>query len=160
MRWPSWFRRLSARQKTQVRSLLASHMNFNEYILEELNNLKPQNNHEAKVDIADLIFKFLMSKKFRKYAVSPEYQNYIKQSVNKSISAGEPIKLTWPFGGYKLWRLAEAPEVDWAELFSLIYFTKWLKPVSEIYQPGVWLDFYSDDIVVEMMDIRILAYFQ
>jgi len=111
--------------------------------LEEINNQKK---------IVDLIYGFLMSKKFRKYAVTPEYQKYIRDAISSSVSKHEPIKLVLVFGGYKLWRLEEAPEVDWAELFSLIYYAKWLKPILAIYRPGVWFDFYSNDVVVEIMN--------
>ena len=60
--------------------------------------------------------------------------------------------LTFLHGAYKLWRLDEAPEVDFAELFSLMYYTKYVKPVCEIYKPGVWFDFFVDDYIVEIMD--------
>ena len=93
-----------------------------------------------------------MFKKFRKYSVTSEYQKHIKSAVESCVSRNEPIKISFVFGGYKLWRLEESPEVDWAELFSLIYFTNWLKSITEIYQPGVWLDFFSDDIILETMN--------
>jgi hypothetical protein len=47
-----------------------------------------------------------------------------------------------------LWRIDEAPEADFAELFSSMYYVKWLKPVCEIYKPGVWFDFFVDDLIL------------
>ncbi len=57
-----------------------------------------------------------------------------------------------PFGAYKLWRLKETPEADWAELFTFMYFTKWLKPICDIYKPGIWFDFFSDDVIIPRMN--------
>lgn len=124
-----------------------------EFIIEELEKLKtnPVVATNGK-DLADIIYTLLLSKKFRKYSVNPEYLEHISSAIKTSVSNNEPIKLTLVFGGYKLWRLEESPEVDWAELFSLIYYTKWLKPIAAVYKPGVWFDFYSDDVILEIMD--------
>jgi len=128
-------------------------MSATQYIVESLKQL--QNNSPNVVkdgNIIDAIYGFLMSKKFRKYAVNSEYFAHVRTAIKTSVEKHEPIKLTLVFGGYKLWRLKEAPEVDWAELFSLIYYTHWLKPIATLYKPGVWFDFYSDDVILEIMD--------
>lgn len=128
-------------------------MKPSEYILNELNELssfKPTTVDDA--DLIDTIYKFLMSKKFRKYATNPEYIPHIRSAISIAIEKNEPIKLTLVFGGYKLWRLEESPSVDWAELFSLMYYTKWLIPICNVYKPGVWFDFFSDDVILEIMD--------
>ncbi len=124
-----------------------------EYILQKLKKLKEKSSSQPNErDITNLIYKFLMSKKFRKYATNSDYFPHIISAIKTSIEKNEPIKLTLVFGGYKLWRIQESPEVDWAELFSLMYYTQWLKPILEIYKPGVWFDFYSDDVILEIMD--------
>lgn len=125
-----------------------------EYIIKNLESLKNDkvNVPDSSKELAGQIYQFLMSKKFRKYSATPEYQKHILTAIGNSIAKNEPIKLTLVFGGYKLWRLEETPEVDWAELFSLIYYTKWLKPITDIYKPGVWFDFFSDDVILEIMD--------
>src|SRR3989344_5505838 len=33
-----------------------------------------------------------------------------------------------------------------------MYYTKWLTPICEIYQPGVWFDFYVDDFILDKMN--------
>ena len=127
---------------------------FIEYKLKELKSTsqKPVDFKSDK-DLADFIFQIVMSKKFRKYKVTPDdYLNHIKGAIDSSIKNNLPIKFLFPFGGYKLWRLEEAPEADWAELFSMMYFAKWLKPITEVYKPGVHFDFSSDDIVVERLN--------
>ncbi len=93
-----------------------------------------------------------MSKKFRKYSPGPEYTAHIFSVIKLNVSKNEPIKLNLVFGAYKLWRLEESPEADWAEVFTLIYYTKWLKPICSIYKPGVWFDFFSDDVIIEALN--------
>lgn len=130
-------------------------MKAEEFIQKKLNDLKITQKVEkfkSEKELADFIFKTLMSKKFRKFAVTPEYIPHIHEAIENSIKNNLPIKLIFPFGGYKLWRLEETPEADWAELFSMMYFAKWVKPISEVYKPGVEFDFSSDDIIVERMN--------
>lgn len=124
-----------------------------EYLQSKLNELKqPSKLQFDSEDLAENIFKAVMSKKFRKYAVNPGYIDHIKSAIKLSIEKSESIKFTMVFGGYKLWRLEETPEVDWAELFSMMYYTNWVKPICEIYKPGVWFDFFSDDVIVPQMN--------
>jgi hypothetical protein len=123
------------------------------YISTCLKNLKKKDLSVSSGDaIEERIFTLLMSKKFRKYSVNTEYREHIRGAIQSSIEKDEPIKLTLVFGGYKLWRLKESPEVDWAELFSLMYYTAWLSPICALYKPGVWFDFFSDDVILEIMD--------
>jgi len=46
----------------------------------------------------------------------------------------------------------EIPEVDWAELFSMIYYAYWLSPITDVYMPGVCFDFCADDAILELLD--------
>ncbi len=123
-----------------------------EYILSRLEDLKAISSSSCDGNLADYITKCALSKKFRKYSVSPEYISHIHAAVELNIQKNEPIKFTLVFGGYKLWRLDESPEADWAELFSIIYYVCWIKPIAAVYEPGVWFDFYSDDIIVSQMN--------
>src|SRR3989344_6337422 len=124
-----------------------------EYIQAKLNELKQPSKLQFESDnLSENIFKAVTSKKFRKYSVNPEYIDHIKSAIKLNVEKSEPIKFTVVFGGYKLWRLEETPEVDWAELFSMTYYTKWVKPICEIYKPGVWFDFFSDDVIVPQMN--------
>ena len=130
-------------------------MRIKEYIEYKLNELKSTNkvaNFLPKKELSDFICKTIMSKKFRKFSIIPEYIEHIKQVVDESIENNLPIKFSFPFGGYKLWRLKETPEVDWAELFTFMYYAKWLKPIAEVYKPGIIFDFASDDMIVERMN--------
>jgi len=130
-------------------------MKSNEYIQSKLDELKQSLAAEAPSDKDALkaeIFRLLMSKKFRKYSVTSEYQQHIKNAISICVDQNEPIKLVLFFGGYKLWRLEESPQVDWAEMFSLMYYSDWLRPVCQIYRPGVWFDFFFDDTIAVMLN--------
>ncbi len=121
------------------------------YIIDQLESLREKSTDRDK-SLEEFLFKTVMSKKFRKYSVNPEYQNHIRSAIELNVKNKEPIKVTLVFGGYKLWRFEEAPEPDWAELFSMIYYAHWLKPIADHYKPGVWFDFYSDDVIVQYID--------
>lgn len=127
-----------------------------DYILSQLELLKSPFVSETKPkddnELVEAIFTILMSKKFRKYSVPAENQKIIKSALEKNIANKEPIQITWPFGGYKLWRLDETPEVDWAELFTMIHIVKWLKPVCAMYSKGVELTFWFDEVVISQMN--------
>lgn len=130
-------------------------MTAQEYITSKLENLKQPLSVQRPTDdkeLVEAIFKALTSKKFRKYSLGPEHAEHIKSSIALNVKNREPIKATLVFGGYKLWRLKETPEVDWAELFALMYYTNWMKPICELYEQGVWFDFFSDDVIVAKMN--------
>jgi hypothetical protein len=130
-------------------------MTAQEYIQSALDELKalnelPQPKNEA--DLVETIFRLITSKKFRKYSLTEEYATYIKNSITENVQANKPINLTFLGGCYKLWRLDEAPESDWAELFACMYYSRWVKPVCAIYAPGVWFDFFLDDVIVSRIN--------
>ena len=129
-------------------------MTAQDYIQSKLSELS-RHPSSSTVDINNIeaeIVRLILSKKFRKYAISPEQIEHIKSVVHTCVSEGKPIQATLVFGGYKLWRLEESPETDWAELFSLMYYTKWMRPICDIYKPGVWFDYYSDEVIVPTMN--------
>ena len=128
-------------------------MKAQEYIQQELENLHQFNAKEiAKENLADEIFRLLMSKRFRKYSADPKLIEHIKKSIQLNIQNNQPINFTFLQGAYKLWRFKEAPLPDWAALFAAMYYTKWLKTICEIYKPGVWFDYFVDDVIVTKID--------
>ena len=126
-------------------------MTAQDYIQSKLDELKqpvrleiPKNDDE----LVEAIFKALTTKKFRKYALTDEYAEHIRSAIRENVQKQQPINLTFLGGAYKLWRLDEAPESDWAELFAYMYYSRWTAPVCAIYKPGVWFDFFLDDVIV------------
>lgn len=125
-----------------------------EFIESQLNKLKEANNSYLKEDssIEEEILRLLLSKKFRKYSANKDLIEHCMQAISLRIKENKPINITFLHGAYKLWRLDESPYPDWAELFSLMYYTNWVKNICEIYKPGVWFDFFVDDLIIPKLD--------
>lgn len=102
--------------------------------------------------IEAFIFRKLTSKKFRKTALDPDSEQQIKTAIHTNVSENKPIKFTYPFGGYKIWRVPTYPNVDWAEFFTISYVLRYVSPILQAYKPGVELYFSSDDVVIELID--------
>lgn len=121
-----------------------------DFLYRELNNLSKIEFEPVLLgNIEDEIFRILKTRKFRKYAINTELICDIKKAINYDVKNRQPINITFLQGCYKLWRLNEAPEVDWAELFAVEYYVQWIKNILAIYEPGVILDFYVDDLIME-----------
>jgi hypothetical protein len=103
-------------------------------------------------EMIEAIYKIIMSKKYRKYAVPEELAAKIKEAIIFDVENKKPINVTFFHGAYKLWRLDESPEPDWAELFASIYYTNWLKDICEIYEPGAWFDYFVDDYIIPTLN--------
>lgn len=126
-------------------------MTAQEYIEQRLKGIKDRK-FKQEENLADFIYNTIMSKKFRKYSMNPEAYPQIMEAIELNIKNNEPIKIVIPFGSYKLWKFEESPEPDWAELFAMIYYAYWLKPITDVYKPGVWFDFCADDAILELMN--------
>ena len=129
-------------------------MTAQEYIqstLEELAKPIEQQDIGSKT-LEDAIYAKVMSKKFRKLKADDDAVNITKRAIKHAIDNNAPLAFNVVFGGNKLWTLDEAPEIDWAELFATTYFLKWLKTIASVYEYGAKLEFYSEDVVLEVMN--------
>lgn len=129
-------------------------MTAQEYIISTLEALAEPMPMEdiGKTPLEDAIFTKVMSKKFRKLKANEESIRITKRAINFAIKNNEPVTVSFLFGGNKLWRLSEAPEIDWAELFSLVYFLRWMKSIASVYPPGARLDYYGQSLNVHVMN--------
>lgn len=119
------------------------------FIYNELHKLSQIEINNLSQNIEDEIFKSIKTRKFRRYSASDYLLKRIREAIAYNVSRNEPINITFLQGSYKLWRLEESPEADWAELFALIHYATWVKPILSIYKPGVVFDFYMDDLIME-----------
>jgi hypothetical protein len=129
-------------------------MTAQEYITAALHKLA-QPVEPADIDDAlleETILSKVMSKKFRKLKADQVAIDHAKTAISRAVKAGKPLRLTLHFGGNKLWRLKEAPGIDWGELFSLIYYANWAKSIASVYKPGAIFEYFSMDICVERMN--------
>lgn len=129
-------------------------MTAKDYILSTLEDLKKpiQRLDFGQIPLEDAVYAKVMSKKFRKLKPADEAVKITRNAINIAIKENKPIRLVNMFGGNKLWRFNEAPEIDWAELFSLIYFIEWSRFIAGVYTPGVIYEYFSQDISVERLN--------
>lgn len=152
MWWPSRLKVLVC--KTRDAGSIPAHISMitaQEYIESQLEKMKqPSSILDSVKNLPpeEQIEKILLSKKFRKYSASEEFIAYIRNAIKIQVEKNQPIQIVFVNGAYKLWRLEEAPEVDWAELFSIMYYTNWIKGICDVYEPGVHFDFFMDDLIV------------
>lgn len=105
-----------------------------------------------KNSLNEFIFSQLMRKKYRKWAIDESAETQIKNAIRIQIAKKEPIRIVYPFGGYKLWRMPSSPHVDWAEFFAISHILSYIAPISAGYKPGVEIEFTSDEVIVETMN--------
>jgi len=129
------------------------------FILSELGELGLEKNDAGTVTeklegeaLEKELCRLLLSHKFRKYSAPDITKERIQNVVHIAVSQNKPVNICSLQGSYKLWRLPQAPEPDWAELFMLMYYTLWLKPICALHKPGAVLDFFVDDIIMERID--------
>lgn len=102
--------------------------------------------------LEEILYAKLMSKKYRKLKPGEKAVEITRKAISESVAKNKPIRIFEMFGGNKLWRFAEAPEIDWAELFSLTYFMQWCRTIASVYKPGVIFEYFSQDISVESLN--------
>jgi hypothetical protein len=103
-------------------------------------------------DKVDWVTQKILRKKFRKTRIYKETEDDIRRKVSLSIKEEKPLYFIILFGGYKHFWNPAYPEVDWAEFFNLNFMTEYLSPLLKIHQPGVVLDYGSEDVIMTMMD--------
>lgn len=125
-----------------------------EYILSTLEHLKEPVKKEdiGNMSLADAIYAKVMSKKFRKLKADDHIVAIAKKAIQLAIEEKQPITISSLFGGNKLWRFNEAPEIDWAELFSATYFLEWMKGIASVYPYGARFDYYSQDVSIQSLN--------
>lgn len=125
-----------------------------DYILSTLEALKTPIVLEdiGSISLEEAIYAKVMSKKFRKVKAAERAVRLTKEAIHLFVAEKKPIRIVQMFGGNKLWRFEEAPEIDWAELFSFTYFMQWSRLIASVYEPGVHFEYFSQDICVESMN--------
>lgn len=98
------------------------------------------------------IFSKLSSSKYKASSISEELKEGTIKKIHYCVENNKPIHVTIPFGGYKKWQLPTAPLPDWSEVFNLIYLREHLTPICNAYEPGVMLEYFSDEIFVSRMN--------
>lgn len=133
-------------------------MTVEEFLEYRLKNSQeyPLNSDEKKcLDFCgrrELLMRRLTSRKFRRSSLSDDAKAQIAGAAKLNISKNEPLKLTYPFGGYKSWRVEGFPNADLAEFLMISYVARFAKYIAKAYEPGVIVQFTSDDVVIGKID--------
>jgi hypothetical protein len=129
-------------------------MTVQDYLYATLSALKEPTPKQdiGNIPLEDAIFAKVMSKKFRKLKADADAIAITKKAIHLSVEKNKPIAVNVIFGGNKLWHFDEAPEIDWAEFFATTYLLRWMKSIAGVYEPGAYLEFYSEDVVLETMN--------
>lgn len=106
----------------------------------------------AKEGIEKFILSRLVHKRFRHSAPPEELRVNLQKKIHNSITLDKPIHICVTFGGYKKWQLPTYPNPDWSEVFNIVQLREYLAPIAAAYQPGVCLEYYSDEIIVPRLD--------
>jgi hypothetical protein len=106
----------------------------------------------STLSLEEYIYKKVVSKKFRKWSLSDPVKAQIKEIIHDRVSKNLPLTFTFPFGGYKLWRLPTAPDIDYAEFFTIAHTLSYLAPIAKVYQPGYEVILTSDEVIIERMN--------
>ncbi len=135
-------------------SHLQNIMTAQEYLQSKLDGLKQPEALQAvsSDELEQVILAKLLSKKFRKNKADDAAIALCKKAIHYAVENKKPVKVGLLFGGNKLWRFDEAPEVDWAELLNLIYFARWMKTIASVYEYGAEFEYYSQDVSVERLN--------
>jgi hypothetical protein len=154
MRWSSCQATRRKRVDAGSAPVRISHMTPKDYILSTLETLKApiQMENIGNASLEDAIYSKVMSKKFRKVKPGDSAVKLTRQAISLLVKEKKPIRIFEMFGGNKLWRFDEAPEIDWAELFSFTYFSRWARHIASVYEPGVIFEYFSQDISVERLN--------
>ncbi|MDQ3076876.1 MAG: hypothetical protein M3Q63_02385 [bacterium] len=100
----------------------------------------------------EFLFKLITRKKFRRWKLPDLARERIDTTLDFCLTHNEPIIFRFRFGGYKLWQLKSAPEVDWAEFFSIAYYSEYLAPIIATHPVGVKLIFVLEDVGIQKMN--------
>jgi hypothetical protein len=102
--------------------------------------------------IEKYIYNRLIHKRFKHSTPPTDLQENLQKKIHESVSLIRPLHICVTFGGYKKWQLPTYPNPDWSEVFNILQLREYLAPIAAAYQPGVCLEYYSDEIIVPRLD--------
>ena len=102
--------------------------------------------------IEEYIFSKLLSKRFRKWKLTPTCETRTRKAIGLSVATNKPVHVVYFTGGYKLWRLPSSPQADWAEFFNIAHVLRYVAPIAATYHPGVTISYYVHTFLMEKHD--------
>jgi|GEM_PF-4635003 len=86
---------------------------------------------------AQLTFKAMTSKRWRRSALSDYSSQDIYSKIRLALEEERELTFSIPFGGYKGWRISSSPLPNWAEVFFVDYLRRFIREVSAAFPYGV-----------------------
>lgn len=137
--------------ETAITKYMDKTLLINNYMQDLLHSKNVLTSQNIKSDLCSFIFQKLTRKKFRKKKLWSESIDDIKTRIHNSVTMNKPINLIIPFGGYKHFR-NQQDTINRAEFFHIISMIDYVRPVLEAYEPGVHIEFVSEDIILPYMN--------
>jgi len=106
----------------------------------------------AKDGLESWITAKLVRSSFRRTSLKDTTKEFILKQVSQSVQKKKPIYIIACFGGYKHFWNPCHPQVEWAELFNLYSMAQYVAPILAAYEPGVILEYESEDVIISPMD--------
>jgi hypothetical protein len=131
--------------------------NIDTYIFDLFTNqskyiISPDEEKAILRDKGQFLIDKITRKKFRRHTLTSQTLSSVTEKIRNSVKKESPIHFVFPFGGYKhFWNLSH-PEPDWAELFSLRYISDLVSPLLSAYEPGVIVEYMSEDLILNRMN--------
>ncbi len=102
--------------------------------------------------LSNYILDILFSSKFRMGEVNPEFKISVERKINESIKLNSPIHVVVADGGFKNHKCVSAPNIDFAELMQVIFVINKLSPISQMYKPGLRIEYTHDAHIMNYID--------
>lgn len=102
--------------------------------------------------VRDRIYELLTPASFRLGALDVEVEEVLRTRIDRAIAANEPITLIIAYGGFKNIYINTAPHIDWAEVFQLSFVLKTVWEITQIYPPGVHIEYSGDAEAMSVAD--------
>ncbi len=128
----------------QVNTVINSLFDFSERVVDQKRN--------KHTPLPERILEILTPSYVRQGALSDEIRDMLMDKVKRSVAKEAPITLILAFGGFKGVGIKDSPHLNWAEVFHLSFLAQAFWEITQIYTPGVILEFSGDSIILPLLD--------
>lgn len=102
--------------------------------------------------IRERIYALLTPASFRLGALDSEVEEVLRTRIDRAVSGEKPITLIIAYGGFKNIHIDSAPHIDWAEVFQLSFVLRTVWEITQIYGPGVRVEYSGDAEAMSVVD--------
>ena len=107
---------------------------------------------DPREKLENRIFRILTNSTFRSGPLTEDISKMIKTKIALSVKESKPITLIVGMGGGRGINTLGHPGINWAEIFHLKFLFDQLGKITKIFEPGVLIEFCTDDYAVELIN--------